>query len=231
MFDIDGTLISTNGLAGRLMLKALEVEIKKPIEYELKVFVGSTDRLILRNFIEGAQVPVENIESTIDRVLSKYLQYLKEKMTLSNCVKILPGVQELLNIIRDDENMFIGLLTGNIKKGAHSKLSLANLWDYFPIGAFGDDAVDRNELPPIAIQRATDFFETGFNNKNIWIIGDSPKDIICAKTNNLRSLAVATGWHKMDELSQLHPDVVIPDLSKTENVVEIFKDSFTGQKP
>lgn len=230
LFDIDGTLISTNGRAGKLMIKALEEEIKKSIEYELKVFVGSTDRVILRSFIEGSGVQVDNIEATIDRVLTKYLQYLKEKMNLPNYVKILPGVEKLLNLIRNDEKIFIGLLTGNIKQGAFSKLNLANLWDYFPVGAFGDDAVDRNELPPIAVQRAVDFFKTEFKNENIWIIGDSPKDIICARTNNLRSLAVATGWHKIDELSQLQPDVVLPHLRDAENVMKIFKNSFTRQK-
>jgi phosphoglycolate phosphatase-like HAD superfamily hydrolase len=213
------------------MIKALEDEIKKPIQYELKVFVGSTDRLILRNFIEGTQAPVDNIEATIDSVLSKYLQYLKEHMTLPNYVKILPGVREILNLLKHEENMFSGLLTGNIKEGAFSKLSLANLWDYFPIGAFGDDAVDRNELPPIAMERAADFFRIEFDNENTWIIGDSPKDIICAKTNNLRSLAVATGWHSQDELYQLEPDIVLSDLSETVEVLKIFKGSFTDQKP
>lgn len=230
LFDIDGTLVSTDGMAGRLMLKALEEEIKKPIEYELKVFVGSTDRLILRNFIDSAQVQVDNIELTIDRVLNRYLQYLNEKMSSIDNVKILPGVKELLTILVNDENVLMGLVTGNIKKGAYSKLRLAKLHDYFSIGAFGDDAVDRNELPPIAIRRAEDFFKAQFKKENIWIIGDSPKDIICAKTNNLRSLAVATGWHTKDELLQLQPDIFLSSLSKTEDVLNIFIDSSTGQK-
>ena len=231
LFDIDGTLVSTNGMAGRLMLKALEEEIEKPIEYELKVFVGSTDRLIIRNFIEGAQVHVEDIELTTDRVLNRYLQYLNEKMNLSSHIRILPGVEELLSLLTKEEHIFAGLVTGNIKEGAYSKLRLANLHNYFSFGAFGDDAVDRNKLPPIAIRRAEDFCKTQFQKENIWIIGDSPKDIICAKNNNLRSLAVATGWHTKDELSQLQPDIVLSDLGKTQEVMKIFKDSFTGQKP
>lgn len=225
LFDIDGTLLSTKGMAGKLMLKALEEEVKQPVRYDLKVFVGSTDRLILRQFIEKTGVRFTDQEAAIDRILGRYTRYLSEQMNSSHHVEILPGVKELLDRAAADEKFLLGLVTGNIRQGAYSKLKLANLDSYFPIGAFGDDAVDRKKLPPIAVQRAQAYYRTRFRPGNIWIIGDSPKDVRCAKANQLRSLAVASGWHSIEELLPEQPDVVLGNLVQTEEVIKIFVDS------
>jgi phosphoglycolate phosphatase len=226
LFDIDGTLVSTNGMAGKLMLRALQEEVGRPIRYELKVFVGSTDRMILRKFIEMSEIQIDDIEVTIDRVLNRYLRFLDEKMNSPNLVKILPGVKELLNRLAKDSRISLGLVTGNIKDGAFVKLRLANLNGFFPIGAFGDDNADRNKLPGIALQRAEVFYNSQFSRDNVWIIGDSPKDILCAKANQLRSLAVASGWHSMDELLSHEPDILLNNLSETANVIRVFSEGF-----
>jgi phosphoglycolate phosphatase len=226
LFDIDGTLVSTNGMAGKLMLRALQEEVGRPIRYELKIFVGSTDRMILRKFIEMSEIQIDDIEVTIDRVLNRYLRFLDEKMNSPNLVKILPGVKELLNRLAKDSRISLGLVTGNIKDGAFVKLRLANLNGFFPIGAFGDDNADRNKLPGIALQRAEVFYNSQFSRDNVWIIGDSPKDILCAKANQLRSLAVASGWHSMDELLSHEPDILLNNLSETANVIRVFSEGF-----
>jgi len=206
------------------MLKALQEEVKRAVQYELKVFVGSTDRMILKKFIEKSGIKVDDIEATVDRVLKRYLQYLDEKMNSPNHVKILPGVKELLNRLAKDVHTSLGLVTGNIRDGAYAKLRLANLHDFFPVGAFGDDAVDRNELPGIAVRRAEVFYQARFSRNNIWIIGDSPKDILCAQANRLRSLAVASGWHTIEELLLHQPEIVLPSLIETENVIRMFSE-------
>jgi phosphoglycolate phosphatase len=233
LFDIDGTLLSTNGMAGKLMLKALEEEVGRSVEYELKVFVGSTDRMILKKFIEMNEIQIDDIETMIDRVLKRYLGYLDEKMILPNHVKVLPGVKELLNRLAKDPRLSLGLVTGNIRDGAYLKLRLANLSDFFPIGAFGDDAADRNQLPGIAIERAEVFYNSRFSKDNVWIIGDSPKDILCARANKLRSLAVASGWHSIDELLPHQPDIVLGNLAETESVIKMLSQGLghraTGQ--
>lgn len=226
LFDIDGTLVSTNGMAGKLMLKALREEVGRQIQYELKVFVGSTDRMILRKFIEMSGIQIHDIEDTIDRVLNRYLRNLDEEMNSPDFVKILPGVKELLDRLAKDPRISVGLVTGNVKDGAFVKLRLANLSGFFPIGAFGDDDADRNKLPGIALQRAEVFYNSRFSKDNVWIIGDSPKDILCAKVNHLRSLAVASGWHSMDELSSHQPDILLNNLSETVNVIKVFSEEF-----
>jgi phosphoglycolate phosphatase-like HAD superfamily hydrolase len=223
LFDIDGTLISTNGVAGKIMLEVLQEEIHQSIEYDIKVFVGSTDRLILRQFIEKTSVPIKDIDIVIDKVLMKYLSELETKLFLPNKVKMHNGVLNLLERLIDDEFFKMGLLTGNIKAGAHLKLGAVNLGSYFPIGAFGDDAIDRNSLPPIAINRAEKYFGTTFPVQNVWIIGDSPRDIICANSNGLRSMAVASGWNSIEELKEYNPDILLNDLADTDRIIEIFK--------
>lgn len=222
LFDVDGTLISTNGVAGKIMLKILQEEIHQSIEYDIKVFVGSTDRLILRQFIENASLPIEDIDTIIDRVLLKYLSELSTTLNSPKGVKIQNGVTNLLQRLKDDELIKMGLLTGNIKAGAHFKLGAVNLNTFFPIGAFGDDAIERNSLPPIAINRAEKYFGVAFPPQNVWIIGDSPRDIICAKANGLRSLAVASGWNSIEELKEHGPTILLNNLSDTDRIIEIF---------
>ncbi|MFQ5583165.1 MAG: HAD family hydrolase [Calditrichia bacterium] len=229
LFDIDGTLISTNGEAGKLMLKALEEEIQRPVPYDLSVFIGSTDRYILRQFIVRHNGNIADLKKVIDRVMQRYLSLLEKKFKEPGISRVLPGVDQLLDLLSEHKVFSMGLLTGNVKKGAYIKLQNAGLDSYFPVGAFGDDNMDRNKLAAVAIERAQNFYRKKFLPENVWIIGDSPKDILCAKTNGLKALAVASGWHSMEELSRHQPDVLLPDLGDTRRVVKIFTDEFKSE--
>jgi phosphoglycolate phosphatase-like HAD superfamily hydrolase len=118
----------------------------------------------------------------------------------------------------------LGLLTGNVVKGAEIKLARAGLHKYFfdgkdALGAFGSDSMSRNDLPAIAVERA--YARTGrlFKEKDIVIIGDSPYDIICGRELNARSIAVATGWHTEGELRKHEPDYLFGDFSATHEVM------------
>lgn len=229
LFDIDGTLISTNGVAGKLMLKALEEEIQRPVPYDLSVFIGSTDRYILRRFIARHNGNIPDLEKVIDRVMQRYLSLLEKKFKEPGISRVLPGVRQLLDSLSEHKGFSVGLLTGNVRKGAFIKLQNAGLDSYLPVGAFGDDNPDRNKLAAIAIERAQKFYRKKFLPENVWIIGDSPKDILCAKANGLKAFAVASGWHSMEELSRHQPDVLLPDLGDTRQVMEIFTDEFKSE--
>ncbi|NOX36908.1 MAG: HAD hydrolase-like protein [Calditrichaeota bacterium] len=225
LFDIDGTLILTGGRAGRLMLRCVEQEVNQRLVYSVRDFVGFTDRYIIRNLLLRAGVSEDQVEAAIDRVIACYLDQLAGKLAAPNAIRVLPGVRELLDRLSRNGQYALGLVTGNVKEGARIKLSPVGLFKYFPVGAFGDDAMERSLLPPIAISRAEAHFGTQFRPENIWIIGDSPNDVRCAKANGLRSLAVASGVIPADELAAMQPDALLTDLSCVETVLDIVNDS------
>lgn len=222
LFDIDGTLVKTNGAAGKLMVQSIEIEVGSPIQATRDVYLGSTDRLIVKTLLERNGVAVDDVESATDRILSRYAHAVHAALAPAGTVTPLPGVAELLHRCSQRQDLALGLVTGNIQAGARAKLIPPDLDRHFHVGAFGDDALDRDLLPPIAVWRAEAFFASTFEPRNTWIIGDTPKDIGCAQANGLRCLAVASGWIGHQELRGHQPDAVLDDLSDTDAVLRLF---------
>ena len=107
----------------------------------------------------------------------------------------------------------VGLLTGNIRLGAEIKLRHYGLWEYFRMGAFGDDEADRNRLAAVARQRGEGLLGRGLRREEVLVVGDTPWDIACAKHVGARVLAVATGPYPVPALQAHQPDWAVPDLT------------------
>jgi phosphoglycolate phosphatase-like HAD superfamily hydrolase len=222
LFDIDGTLILTGGVAARLMAEAVAEQVGMPVQWNIRDFVGNTDRNIIYTLLNRSGVREAIIEETTNRSIENYLKKLEQELKKDEVVTILPGVRQLLAVLKNDSRCALGLLTGNVLAGAQIKLAKEDLFSYFPIGAFGDDALKREQLPSFAIQRAEKYYGHFFNKKDIWIVGDSVNDIKCAQANHLKSLAVASGHVKEEELAEYHPSALLPDLVPTEKIVNIL---------
>ena len=122
------------------------------------------------------------------------------------------GVVELLEILQKDRELLLGVLTGNIEKGADTKLEAFNIDGYFKLGAYASDNADRNKLVPIAVRRAEKISGVKFNGgEPVIVIGDTPYDVACAKAGNAYSIAVATGPYSVDVLKESAPDLIIND--------------------
>jgi phosphoglycolate phosphatase-like HAD superfamily hydrolase len=135
-------------------------------------------------------------------------------------MKLLPNVSELIKILDSNPDVSLGLQTGNFVENAYIKLKAFNLDTYFPFGAFGSDHEDRNKLPLLAIERANNLIGyPAFSEINTLVIGDSHRDIECAKSNNLPVLAVATGNFSVGELSKFEPDAVLENFENIEETL------------
>jgi len=133
----------------------------------------------------------------------------------------MPGVHALLNRLEAEPGVVLGLLTGNLAEGAALKLRAAGLDpERFPVGAFGSDAADRAELPPIAARRAERFFGRVPGGSEVVIIGDTPADISCGRCIGARAVAVATGGYSVSDLQACGAHAVFADLSSTELVLQ-----------
>jgi phosphoglycolate phosphatase len=222
LFDIDGTLISTGGLAVRLMVECVSTVLGHPIQWNIKDFVGNTDRNILATLFRTNGSSQANLEDFVAEALRLYLDGLPEILARDGVVKVLPGVKNLLELLETDERFHLGLLTGNIREGAYLKLSSAGLQRFFPVGAYGSDALKREDLPPFAIQRAEKYYHHIFEKEDVWLVGDSIHDVRCAFAHHLNCLAVASGRTTEAELLNYHPTAFVADLLNKELILSFF---------
>ncbi|MGC1480460.1 MAG: HAD family hydrolase [Chthoniobacterales bacterium] len=217
LFDIDGTLITSGG-AGESALKAAVADrFGKTEDLSDITIAGATDSAISRRLLEkhGIEQTPENISALLDA----YLGHLGDRLPKhSGCV--LPGIVQLLDALRErPDKCMLALLTGNLAKGAELKLTHYGVWDYFEFGAFADDSHDRNKLGSFAQTRARERSGEEFSPDQIYVIGDTPRDVECGKAFGAKTVAIATGNYSGPELSAHEPDFLFEDLSDTEKVL------------
>jgi phosphoglycolate phosphatase len=136
----------------------------------------------------------------------------------------MPGVRDLLDALSERDDVYLALLTGNYEAGARIKLEYFDLWRYFPCGAFGDEAPNRNGLVPKAVARVAECGGPAFAAADAVVIGDTPLDVACAAICGARSIAVATGSHTVEELREAGADVALQDLGDTDQVLRVIAD-------
>jgi phosphoglycolate phosphatase len=216
LFDIDGTLLLT-GRAGEHALR-LAFKERFGVDDDLSSisFAGSTDGAIARQMFApyDIQPTAENIADLFDG----YVHHLALELPRREG-KVLPGIVELLEALHARKDCVLGLLTGNIAKGAELKLSHYGVWDYFEFGAFADDHVDRNKLGPVAHTRAVEKHGISFDAKDVFVLGDTPRDIDCARAAGFVAVAIATGSYDRASLAAHKPDFLFEDLSDTQGVL------------
>jgi len=225
LFDIDGTIMTGGGSGKRAMDRALLEIFGTAGSSNSYSFGGKTDRQIVLDLIGKTGVPAETILEKMGVVFDLYIEALKEEVLLDARRRLLPGVRELLGLLYERGDAVLGLLTGNIERGAKIKLTSFELHSYFVVGAYGDDAISRNDLPEIAVERARRLTNKLFQEKNIVIIGDTPLDIECGLKVNAKSIAVATGTFSPAQLKPYQPDYLFENLEKSEEVLNAIFDS------
>jgi len=224
LFDIDGTL-TWGGPAKEAFQVGLESVFGTSGPIEDHEFSGKTDPQIARELMERAGLPREEIDAGIDALWDAYLVEL-ERRIVDQPVTVLPGVAELLGVLDSSLDVFLGLVTGNVERGAHLKLGSAGLTDFFPVGGFGSDHAARDRLPPVALERASTHWGRSFSGADAVVIGDTPRDVACGKAVGAATVAVATGRFTAAELRACGPDTVLQDLSDTEGVLRDLRSFF-----
>jgi phosphoglycolate phosphatase-like HAD superfamily hydrolase len=210
LFDIDGTLISSGGAGKSAMLNAMKTAFGLEKLVGNVPFSGRTDRAIARDLFQMhaiAETPIN-----WHAFMTSYLHHLPTCLA-SHTGQILPGIAALLQELRARDDLAIGLLTGNLREGARIKLSHYGLYDYFLFGGFGDRHFCRNEVAREALAAVQDHLRQEAGLDRLWVIGDTPLDIECARAIGARVVAVATGLHPADELAAEEPDLLVNDFS------------------
>jgi phosphoglycolate phosphatase-like HAD superfamily hydrolase len=201
LFDIDGTLVRTGGAGKAAMEAALCEEFGVTLGAEEVPYSGRTDRAIGRDLLAGHGLPVT--PANLDKLVGGYLARLPGRLAAVPG-EVCPGVRELLARLTRP-GVRLGLLTGNVRRGAELKLAHFDLWRHFPGGGFGDAHEDRDDVARAAVAELGTAAEA-------WVVGDTPLDVKCARAIGAKVIAVATGWHPLAELEACGPDLALPDL-------------------
>ena len=214
LFDIDGTLIRTGGAGVNAFGRAFETEFQIANGAAQIKFSGRTDTGIAREMF--LQHGVEPSPANLGRFFDSYVFWLDYLLTQTNGA-VISGVWEFIHQLHElPARPAMGLLTGNIRLGAEIKLRHYELWELFRTGAFADDHEDRNQIAAIAKQRGSRLLNEDLRGDQILVVGDTQRDIQCARAIGAKVLAVATGGEKLDELKAHNPDWLVEDLTKVE---------------
>lgn len=212
LFDIDGTLVLTGGAGVRAMNRACEELIGSADALQGIAVAGRTDWSILGDALERLGRRLD--DDLFGRLRDRYAELLGEEILHqgSGFHGALPGVTALLDELQSRPDVHLGLLTGNFRRTARIKLERFDLWRYFPCGAFGDDAADRNELVPFAVTRARACGVPDLPARHVIVVGDTPNDIACAQAAGAVPVGVATGHYSADQLRACGAETVFETL-------------------
>jgi phosphoglycolate phosphatase-like HAD superfamily hydrolase len=223
LFDIDGTILRGGNTAHH---EAFTTAFQQALNItpDLKVIraAGMLDRNIIRELLELNNLSIDENKDKIEEILEIMRSHFSENAPDMKD-RVLPGVRETLAALKS-EGIPSGLLTGNVETIAWVKMKRAGLYDLLDkFGGFGDMGVTvRSHLIPIAVEQANRLTGNGYKPEDVVIIGDTPRDIECARQGGAKVIAVATGYYPKDVLAPLNPDLLLDDMSEYEKVVEFI---------
>jgi phosphoglycolate phosphatase len=224
LWDVDGTLLRAGDIGAAVFDDAVEEVLgcRPPERIRMS---GKTDPLIVREYLE--MMGVDRDPDVIERIL----EHLVAGLARASAEGVLhsegfacPGVAEVLGGVAAAEGVVQTLLTGNMYENAVVKVSAYGLdkWLDLQIGAYGSDSEDRNRLVPVALRRLEEVHGARLPPSQVWVVGDTPRDLACARAAGARCLLVATGRYTIEELSGLGADAALPDLSAWADVVDLL---------
>jgi phosphoglycolate phosphatase len=198
-WDIDGTLLVTD----RAGIYAWEDAVKDVlgVDVDLSSFdtAGYPDFGIAKRLLTEYGDSSYGGPETVRRLVERYEEHLPGALPRRSG-RVLPNVREILTALEREPGIHSMLLTGNTRRGAEAKLSHYGLARFFNGGAFSDDLGERVAIALRAVEQAT-ASTAGGEPGRLFVVGDTPHDIRCAKAIGARTLAVATGSYSVAELA------------------------------
>lgn len=198
IWDIDGTLSDSSGAGIDALSRTIEEHFDNAKNPTLDL-AGATDGGIYRIMCERYDKAFSKLG--LATFLKSYIPKLEENLTSGKFPgTIYPTVKDTLAYF-DEEGYTQGLLTGNIEQGAYLKNKAQGIEEYFAFGAYSDDHHNRNELGFFAAERASEHLNDCITPEDLLIIGDTIKDIACARACGAKVAAITTGHANKDELA------------------------------
>jgi phosphoglycolate phosphatase len=212
LFDVDETLIHTGGAGARSWMTAFEKLYGVAADIGKHTSAGETDPSVARETFVGV-MGRDPTDDELDRLYGQYLLHLADDIMVAEQYRVLPGAEETL-VALGEAGVLLGLVSGAMEGAARTKLVRANLNRYFIFGAYGSDSPDRPELTRLAIEKASRLHR-GLTPSQVFVVGDTPRDLEAARAANAVSVGVASGHYSVDELRAAGGDHVLESLEGT----------------
>jgi phosphoglycolate phosphatase-like HAD superfamily hydrolase len=210
LFDIDGTLLTTGGAGTRSWRSAFDALFGVPADIGSYTDAGMTDPEVGRRTFERV-LGHDPTPQEMASLLAAYLRYLPGEVAASPTYRVLPGVRETLEALRD-RGVLLGIVTGGLEAAAAIKLARGELNHFFTFGGYGSDSAIRSELTSIAIQRAATVLGQPVAPEDVQVVGDTPLDIAAALAVGAVAVGVASGEYSVSDLSEAGADHVVASL-------------------
>jgi phosphoglycolate phosphatase len=221
LWDIDGTLIRSGGLAAEIFELALATVVGEAPRERVRMS-GKTDPQIISEYLTLMDVDDPGVLPAVLHLAQQELAAAES--LLSEQGSICAGVYDLLERLSAFDTVTQTLLTGNVAPNARVKLRAFGLDHFvdFEIGAYGSDHAERTNLVPIALERAGRLRSLRIDPDRTWVIGDTPNDAACARAGGVRCLLVASGTYSLEELQLQAVDATLADLGDTDLVMRLI---------
>lgn len=220
LFDIDGTLVKSGySRHGRAFEHAVKRCTGRDIALKAVDTFGQIDNNIIHQMLRRAGLKSDEAEAALEEIrLMMVEDYLENEIDMRP--HVLPGVRPTLSALQMRDDLFLGLLTGNLEPIAWHKLTKAELHHYFQLGGFGNEGRERHELVGVVREKCRRKFNRDFREHEIVIIGDTPRDIECGQKNGTLTIGVATGSFSKDQLREAGADLVLEDFVELQEMKE-----------
>ncbi len=215
LFDVDLTLVNTGGAGLRALDQAFTEVLGVSAATEGVAPHGKTDPAIIREVCLKRSLSLDpDVDSIVSRILERYVHFLEAEVITSPEYRVLPGILDVLEEVDQREDVLTGLATGNVEAGARMKLERGGLNPYFSFGGFGSDSEDRTEVVRTGARAGEELHDRPVAPEDVFVIGDTPRDVAAGKQAGFSTVAVATGGYGVDELARTGADLVISDFSE-----------------
>jgi len=216
LFDVDGILIKSGSIKFDYWEAVAEKHFGVKVNRKDVYGEGKTDKAILIEHLKLKGVKDPEKDPRFVPALKDIGNIVRKGIEGEKLEKV-ENVEALIKSLIE-EGYIVGLLTGNTREKAKAKLENTGLWNYFKVKAFGDSTTKRSELVPIALKEAKEKIGTDFKKKSVFIVGDTVRDVRCAKEAGVKSLAVATGSETIEDLKKEKPDFLFKNFNNTEAI-------------
>jgi phosphoglycolate phosphatase len=211
LFDIDGTLIFAGGCPRTYFSRIFQELFQEDLYFIAKDFLGRTDSFIIQKALK--KLGYYHRPDLEELIIRRFIALMNDEYLRCPDGYRVPGIGNFLDWCSQQDDLYLGLITGNLRPTAFIKLEKFGLDVYFETGGFGDDSIDRNELSKLAVQRAEKLYNSRFFPEDIYIFGDTPHDVACAHAWNFQCIGVASTESRVRPLAEAQPQWIIRDFN------------------